>query len=551
MRGVLVVLSLSVFERELERCTEGDVWATAQLASSAALDRALASPDKKGGGGTLYVVTVRPSGRIWLLAVLADVKKKRDAWCAEANRAPITEINALLSRMRFANGARVSAKVIAAMKGARVLSKASTAVLDALVPAASAPERSARAAPKEALVPGDTTLEVASPARLVAALRADLADDSLPLERDACALLHPDDAPMLTKDEVWVVRPFAPLDAGARRFHGFLPAGWPKTASMAPGDDNPERDDFFHGYVMGRFVRYLAWAHLELPGGDAARTGAARVGVLLRERLANPELLILAGIVDLASFHAVDEDDPTAVDADTIARAFIGTLGPFLGEAYAAADGGASADGFDRGDVVTTWPEDDQNGLFVSFRPSRLADDAAFERFLRDVGAHERFVASQGATVCPIRFGDLKVIAPASFAHWITWRAPGFQRLVDALAAPLAEGRFSADPRVSAPDVVADVRARLDLDEAAATLYLQRRALPDASPERLMRYDGWTRDEHDAALRTLAARSLDAIDPVEKRRLHGLRAEDEPVFGVLLPLRPLAEIFADAWRGVP
>ncbi|MBL0217624.1 MAG: hypothetical protein IPQ07_27585 [Myxococcales bacterium] len=375
------------------------------------------------------------------------------------------------------------------------------------------------------------------PTELVAALRADLSDPTLPLERDARLLLDPEASPILTRDVVWALRPAVAFDAGRRRFHGELPAAWPVPASAPDDDRKPDRDDQFHGYAMSRFVPYLAWAQLALPGGDPARRGAARVGELIRARLANPELLVLAALLDLtdydnSAFKTTPRPDASAVFA--MMRERFGSI------PYVSPDGRPVALGVDRGDAVVTWPSE-QNGLVIAFRPHRLADDASLLRFLDDLGAGDAYRRTQGAVPIAVDVAGAQVICPSCFGHWLTWRAPGFQRLVDALAAPLPTGRFAADPRVSAPDAVARVRAAHDLDEAAATLRLQELVLADASPARVTRYNAWSATELARARRTLDTRALPAPAP---RALHGLGSADETVFRVLLPLRPLGELFA-------
>src|SRR5262249_37322699 len=148
-------------------------------------------------------------------------------------------------------------------------------------------------------------------------MKKDLKDD-LPIERDARSLMDPDRSPVLTRDEKWVMKPTKPFNAGDRRFHGFLPPGWPRTTSMPEGHNNPDCDDFFNGYALTRFVRYVAWAYLDLPGDHPARNGARRMAELIRKRLENPDLLILAGLVDLSTM-----DDPSEV-AKTIVDRFVG-----------------------------------------------------------------------------------------------------------------------------------------------------------------------------------------------------------------------------------
>jgi hypothetical protein len=384
------------------------------------------------------------------------------------------------------------------------------------------------------------------PEKLLARMRADLADHTLPLERDVRTLMDPESAPVLTRDEVWVVRPFPALDAGKRSFDGYLPPGWPKAATMLEGDDNPDRDDFFQGYAIGRFARYIAWCALELPGGDPARAGAVRIAQLLRERLRNPDLLVLAAVVDLAGFDLTASQilqRRVGIDSETSLRGFDDVLSRFSGEKYLAQDGGASAEGRDSGDVVVTWPAEKKNGLFISFRPRALEDDARLLAFLDRLGVKADYERTGGAVACTPRFGELPVIAPASFGHFLTWRSDGFQRLVDELEAPAPEGRYVSDPRISAPDVVRAAGRRHDLDENSATLYLQRLALPRSDEVRIRRYNGWSEADLASAAKRIADRGL---APRCSPRLYGLGPDETPVFETLLPLRPFAELFRDA-----
>jgi hypothetical protein len=65
-------------------------------------------------GGRLFLVTVRPpSEALWLVAVLEGLKFEGEQWTARPNRTPITDITALIPRLRFESG-----KGITAAKGA-------------------------------------------------------------------------------------------------------------------------------------------------------------------------------------------------------------------------------------------------------------------------------------------------------------------------------------------------------------------------------------------------------------------------------------------------
>src|SRR5690242_7640192 len=50
-------------------------------------------------GGNLYLVTVRPDEALWLVGVLERPTRRRGAWHAQPNRAPITDISAMRSQL--------------------------------------------------------------------------------------------------------------------------------------------------------------------------------------------------------------------------------------------------------------------------------------------------------------------------------------------------------------------------------------------------------------------------------------------------------------------
>lgn len=161
---------------------------------------------------------------------------------------------------------------------------------------------------------------------------------------------------------------------------------------------------------------------------------------------------------------------------------------------------------------------------------------------------------------------------------WLVWQSDGFQRIVARLAASgLPAGAFESDPRVTAPDTLSEVRHALDLPTDAATLYLQMLTLAEPTRARLQRVNGWKKGEVEAARTELLERGLleearfdgssrQTFVPGEvafpappastleaaKLPLYGLEKDSKgrlrAPFGVVLPLRPLPELFAEAWH---
>src|SRR5262245_58655668 len=112
--------------------------------------------DPLGGGGRLYLVTVRPPARkgdqeaLWLVAILDRPKHDGEAWIAKPCETPITDISSLRSKIRFESGAGITAKAGAlgmSLQTPRTLTAADTAMLDAAAGvAAAAPPSSTPAA---------------------------------------------------------------------------------------------------------------------------------------------------------------------------------------------------------------------------------------------------------------------------------------------------------------------------------------------------------------------------------------------------------------------
>lgn len=397
------------------------------------------------------------------------------------------------------------------------------------------------------------------PTEVIARLQSDLAGQR-PYHMDVRVLQDPGRCLFLTQDVDWVVRPWTSFKSNLSWWAGWIPPGWPKHAGMPEGEVSPNIDVAFSGWVLRHFLAYLAWAQVELPRGDVLRLSAARLAGYIGDRLKNPQLLLLAGAIDLSL-----EEDPALLDRD-----FQQLRQRFDGVPYVATDGLVSASGLDRGDLVITWPEDLKNSLFFAFRPALLDDPQALARLAEDLGFGDAFKPRRSGCICGLNFGSHRVVDFTDLGSFVTWARPAFQRLVELLSS--SGSGFDANPCVTAPDAVAAIQERYQLELDAAVLLLQLRALPEPTDDRVCRWNDWSRNRYDAAASQLLAKSL-AVEarydrtkrvlfapgpvaqlaapaaPMEasKLALYGLEVDDKgqvrAPFGVVLPLTPLGELF--------
>src|SRR5262249_2905877 len=105
MADVMVIVSKAVFEKAAGKHPK--------LGGRLRMDRygtANKALEPVGGGGKLYLVTVRPPDeKLWLVAVLEDPKFDGTQWIAEACDTPMTDISALRSKIKFESGKGISA----------------------------------------------------------------------------------------------------------------------------------------------------------------------------------------------------------------------------------------------------------------------------------------------------------------------------------------------------------------------------------------------------------------------------------------------------------
>lgn len=300
--------------------------------------------------------------------------------------------------------------------------------------------------------------------------------------------------------------------------------GPPKTTS----DRSP-----FHGGALLAGIQAVCMLGSYLPAGDPRRLGVPKLHAKILARLANPELLLLAGARELK------------IDGK-----------PYVAPGYQS---NPSQHGVDNGAIVVA------HG-YVYFRPARLAPDD------RDNHARARDAAE-------LHYPQQVFPWSGLYHVWQAAISPGVAALVArAVDTPLPAGGSELDPRLSAPEVVDAVQARHGLDRDAATMYLQLLALADCGDAPTRELNGWTQTKQKKAAAALVAaglaqeqkqpranRKLVLAGPWEvlfpphpaierdKLALYDARMDGGALaapLGRVLPLRPLHEVFAAAWQRV-
>lgn len=273
----------------------------------------------------------------------------------------------------------------------------------------------------------------------------------------------------------------------------------------------------------------LAWALTERPVGDPSVRGATELHDRLQARLSAPKLLVVLE------------------DMDVTAELF----GPGT---YAGAPAGRTI--YDDGLVIV----DGHKWSRAAFlRTAALSDPEAPARTLRTCADH-------GLT---------------ELAHAIRCEealVSGLSSMVARSATtPVAAGRYEADPQQSVPELVEQISASLGASPDAAALYLQLLTLARPTDRNLRGWNQWTPARHKKAQAELVALRLVVEDkrtragrtafvpgpwteklakphlPLETAKLAGYLVrptEGKDIIGpyrVILPPRPLHEMFADAW----
>ncbi|MFJ6075535.1 DNA-binding protein [Streptomyces sp. NPDC093065] len=291
----------------------------------------------------------------------------------------------------------------------------------------------------------------------------------------------------------------------------------------------------FDGTVLNGAVAMAAWLAHRLPSGDPLRAVLPGVLTALRERLAHPGLLLAL--------------DRRGVDWEAFRRA--------------AGDPTETGDGFERYGAVALGTEGPEP--LAAIRPA-LLDAAGHDPHLTALFTGERPNAQETA---------LRLVHDRAFAELLA--DPGNpmagERDADGLWCP-------QDPARSVPDLVGEAAERYGIGEDAAVLYLMLLAMPDPTDRNTARWTGWGGQRGGTARLRAARAELAATDlvvegsrskagrtlflpggwtqlpnphlPLERWKLplYDLVEDEAPVLGVVVPTRPVAALYREAWQRV-
>ncbi|MGW1884848.1 hypothetical protein [Streptomyces sp. NPDC001970] len=306
-----------------------------------------------------------------------------------------------------------------------------------------------------------------------------------------------------------------------------------------PGDDNQglyavEPLDLLTGSTLQAYVSMLRWLAYRLPFGDPLRRILPVTLRTLKERLADPALLLDLGVGSDTEGNA------------TSAR---------LREAFGLPAGvGGGKDGLvEVSETLVLAPmpyRSEWESVWV--RPATLLAEAAGTGGGPGGQALDLLAAIAGETL-PLR--ALRTLLSEEFAALVGADGPaGAQQ----------------DPLLSVPELVAEAAGRFGLTEDAAALHLMLLALPDPTDRNVAEWTGWKPARLKKARAELAATDL----VVEAKRARAGRTLYLPggwveqktprlpaeswktallpwdLRGFVVPDRPVAELYAAAWQRV-
>ncbi|GAA3070155.1 DNA-binding protein [Streptosporangium carneum] len=280
-------------------------------------------------------------------------------------------------------------------------------------------------------------------------------------------------------------------------------------------------------------VSLTAWLAHRLPAGDPVRAALPAALAAVRERLANPDLMLSLGrYVNLPGFRKV-AGTPSEV-----------------------------AEGWERYGAVIMATHDNQPAPGI-----RMA--------LLDASGEDPYLPALRALA-----GDAGEPFPVELALRVA-RDPRFETLLADPGDPV-DGKRAADgtwwpqdPGRSAPALVSQAASEYGLGQDAATLYLTLLAMPDPTDKNVTRWTGWKPARFKAARAELAATDLVVeasraragrslflpgawIDPKAPRLpleqwkipLYDLISGETAQLGVIVPVEPAVALYARAWQRV-
>lgn len=299
----------------------------------------------------------------------------------------------------------------------------------------------------------------------------------------------------------------------------------PQPAESGPG---------FDGDALKGAVPLAAWLAHRLAAGDPVRAALPGVLTAIRARLAHPDLLVGVG---------------EAIDVEEYRRA--------------AGDPTETGDGFERYGAVV-------------LGTGSSSPYAALRTALLDPAGNDPYAAAlfPGRPPAVVQTA-LRLVHDRAFAELLAdpGNPVGGERDAEGMWWP-------QDPARSVPDLVTEAAKRYGIGEDAAVLYLMLLAMPDPTDRNTARWTGWGKQRGGTARLRAARAELAATDlviegsrskagrslflpggwtqlthphlPLEswKLPLYGLTEGQDPVLGVVVPLRPVAGLYRDAWQRI-
>ncbi|MFI0577013.1 DNA-binding protein [Streptomyces tendae] len=299
--------------------------------------------------------------------------------------------------------------------------------------------------------------------------------------------------------------------------------------------ETAEQTPRFDSSVLKGSVALAAWLAHRLPSGDPLRATLPGVLTALRERLAHPGLLLAL--------------DRRGIDWEAFRRA--------------AGDPAETGDDFERHGAVVLGTE-------------RMEPLPAIRTALLDAAGHDPHLAALYTGERPnAQETALRLVHDRPFAELLA--DPGN---------PLAGERdadglwWPQDPARSVPDLVGEAAKQYGIGEDAAVLYLMLLAMPDPTDRNTARWTGWGGQRGGTARLRAARADLAATDlvvegsrakagrslflpggwtqpgnphlPLERWKLpmYDLLEGEPPVLGVVVPTRPVAAVYREAWQRV-
>jgi hypothetical protein len=293
----------------------------------------------------------------------------------------------------------------------------------------------------------------------------------------------------------------------------------------------------------------MAMLAYHFPVGDVARNKIGEVYQAVIKALANPGLLLKAGI-------RYEYDPARKALLAPLVESIFGK--PKKQDTFLFADDGVAIAGCT------------DETILMAFRPAAVTTNAHFERL---VNQSQALYGPTRDLMVSIRLFD-------ALTHLQIARSAGFAALAARLnKTPVPHGSFEMNPILSADDVVKQVVRKYQVSEEAAAYYLQVLTLPDPTDKNVALWNGWA----PAKLKKVAAELLDKKLVLEAARSRAgrkyflpggwedLKAPHLPIetwklplfqikrdayqratppLGRILPLEPVHTLFEKAWKRI-